>query len=316
MFHKPQSSPLSDRESNWSPYSFLYFISKRIRFFYLQSLAVVSIFVFTLGSPATGTTNEESVTLKILPLISPQKSDDPWWQPSPETSWQIQLTGFLDRNFDVDMYDVDLHYTSIKDIKNLHDDGRIVICYFSAGTWEDFRPDSNSYPKEILGTPMVGWEDEYWLDIRQVNTLGPILEARMDEAVQRGCDGIDPDNVDGYTHDTGFNLTAENQLTFNKWLAEQAHERGLSIGLKNDLDQVDTLVNHFDWALNESCFHFSAYSDKPECVLLLPFINAGKAVFGIEYTKDLSEFCDQANEYGLSFIKKNWDLDVWRQACR
>lgn len=138
----------------------------------------------------------------------------------------------------------------------------------------------------------------------------------MDEAVQKGCDGLHPDNVNGYTHDTGFNLTADNQLTFNKWLAEQAHVRGLSIGLKNDLSQVSTLVNHFDWALNESCFHFYAYGDTPECVLLLPFIDAGKAVFGIEYTKDQSEFCDQANEYGLSFIKKNLNLNAWRQACQ
>jgi hypothetical protein len=36
-----------------------------------------------------------------------------------------------------------------------------------------------------------------------------------------------------------------------------AHARGLSVGLKNDLEQVKALVADFDWALNERCFRYN-----------------------------------------------------------
>ena len=85
--------------------------------------------------------------------------------------------------------------------------------------------------------------------------------------------------------------------------------RGLSIGLKNDLDQIPDLVGDFDWALNEQCFEFD------ECDTLLPFIQAGKAVFGVEYSGDPGVFCPDANRAGYSWLKKNLELDAQRLGC-
>src|SRR5258705_316926 len=82
---------------------------------------------------------------------------------------------------------------------------------------------------------------------------------------------IEPDNVDGYANSSGFPLSAKDQLAYNRWLAEAAHARGLSIALKNDLDQVAALAPYFDWALNEECFQYK------ECGSLAPFTTAGKA---------------------------------------
>ncbi len=55
---------------------------------------------------------------------------------------------------------------------------------------------------------------------------------RLDLAVTKGCDGVEPDNMDGYANDSGFPLTAEDQLTFNRFIANEAHRRGLAVGLK------------------------------------------------------------------------------------
>ncbi|MFQ5420160.1 MAG: endo alpha-1,4 polygalactosaminidase, partial [Anaerolineae bacterium] len=118
------------------------------------------------------------------------------------------------------------------------------------------------------------------------------------------------DNVDGYTNDTGFPLTTNDQIAYNTWLSNQAHARGLSIGLKNDLGQIPDLVNIFDWALNEQCFQFD------ECADLIPFVQAGKAVFGVEYELDAADFCPQANAMNFDFLQKNLDLDAWRVSCR
>ena len=37
-----------------------------------------------------------------------------------------------------------------------------------------------------------------------------------------GCDGVEPDNVDGYVNDTGFDLTAGDQLDFNRFARGEA----------------------------------------------------------------------------------------------
>lgn len=232
-----------------------------------------------------------------------------WWKPTPKTSWQIQLQDPLDTSFNVQVYFIDLFDVEDTQIRQLQQQGRKVICYFSAGSWEHWRKDAGNFPDSVKGKILTDW-DERWLDIRNLAVLGPIMAKRLDQAVSKGCNGVDPDNVDGYDNDTGFPLTAQDQLTYNRWLAQQAHQRGLAIGLKNDLEQIPQLVNDFDWAVNEQCFEFN------ECPKLLPFINAGKPVFGIEYKGGTSDFCPQANAWNFDFLKKEVRLGAWRTACR
>jgi hypothetical protein len=232
------------------------------------------------------------------------------WQPAPGTSWQWQLTGTIDTSIDVAMYDVDLFEAPDAKLEELHAAGRIVICYFSAGSHEDWREDAGSFPAAALGDPLDGWEGERWLDIRD-DGVRTVMKARLDRAAARGCDGVEPDNVDGYANTTGFPLTAADQLSFNRFLAAEAHARGLSVGLKNDLDQIEALVADFDWALDEECVRYD------ECDLLLPFLEADKAVFHAEYatSTELDAICAVTGPLGLSTIVKNLDLDSFRLAC-
>ena len=232
------------------------------------------------------------------------------WQPSPGTSWQWQLTEAVDTSFDTVMYDIDLFNVSQIEIDELHADGRKVICYFSAGSWENWRSDADQFSMAVLGNTLSGWSDEKWLDIRRLDVLGPIMKGRFDLAVQKKCDGVEPDNVDAYTNASGFNLSSQDQWNYNVWLSQQAHSRGLSVGLKNDLDQVEALISYFDWALNEQCFEYD------ECEKLQPFIEAGKAVFGVEYELVLDEFCLEANKMDFDWLKKNYGLDSYRESCR
>jgi len=230
------------------------------------------------------------------------------WVPSLVTPWQWQLTGTIDQSVNVPMYDIDLFDTSATVVASLHAKGRRAVCYMSAGTWENWRPDAAAFPAAVLGGGN-GWPGEKWLDIRRIDVLGPIMEARMDLCKQKGFDALEPDNIDGYSNNSGFALTAQDQLTYNKWLAAQAHARGLSIGLKNDLDQVSQLVTSFDWAINEQCFEYN------ECNLLAPFTQAGKAVFEVEYSLTPAQFCDKAVALKFNALKKGLDLDAAVTAC-
>lgn len=224
-------------------------------------------------------------------------------------TWQIQYSGEMDYSPDVDMFNLDLFDTDTKTIAELKARGIFVVCYFSAGSHENWRPDADDFPAETLGKPMEGWEGETWLDIRQIDALKPVTESRLDMAAQKGCDGVDPDNVNGYENDTGFPLAYDDQIAFNVFLSNQARQRGLKIGLKNDLEQIPDLLPFFDWALNEQCFYYK------ECRLLLPFIEAGKPVFVIEYELNPEEFCFQAVNMGFNALQKKYELDAFRFPC-
>lgn len=233
------------------------------------------------------------------------------WRPAPGTTWQWQLTGPIDRSLDVQMYDVDLFDTPEAIIDALHADGRFVICYFSAGSHEDWRPDAAAFPAATIGNPLGDWPGERWIDVR-APAVRAIMQARLDLAQQKRCDGVEPDNTDGYENGDGLGLTRQDALDYLRWLAAEAHARDLSIGMKNTLDHVDVVVDLFDWALNEECMQWN------ECDRLQAFIRAGKAVFHVEYGDAglADRVCPTANRMGFDTLIKRWDLDAWRVACR
>ena len=206
----------------------------------------------------------------------PAVTSGDWYRPAVDVNAQVQLQGTPNISYDVELYVLDLFDTDSAVIDALHADGRKMICYFSAGTFENWRDDAGRFTATDKGRRLGNWPGERWLDIRSQNVRA-IMADRLDLAVQRGCDGVDPDNVDGYANRTGLPLTYQDQIDYNTWLAEQAHQRGLAISLKNDLGQIDDLVAHFDFAINESCHEWD------ECELLMPFIEAGKPVVHINY---------------------------------
>lgn len=244
------------------------------------------------------------------PAPTPSPSAGSWWQPGPKLSWQIQYTGNFDSSLNVDVYNIDLFDRSAADIKTLHAQGKKVICYFSGGSFEDWRPDAGKFPAAVKGKNLDGWAGEKWLDVRNLSALGPVMTARLDLAKSKGCDGVDPDNMDGYTQNSGFTISYNQQLTYNRYIAQEAHKRGLAVGLKNDLEQVSDLASSFDYAVNESCFDWN------ECSMLKPFLNAQKPVFQIEYNKTTSQFCSTANQMGMNSIRKKSLLDAYVEFCR
>lgn len=231
------------------------------------------------------------------------------WRPRIVDTWQVQLSGDVDTTVEADVFDVDLFDTPSAVVERLHDQGRKVVCYFSAGTFEDWRPDAHRFAGGLIGKPLEDWPGEFWLDVRQIDALMPVLEARLDLCRDKGFDGVDPDNVDGFTNVTGFPISADDQLRFNRALAREAHERGLAVGLKNDVSQIRDLVVQFDFAVNEQCFAFS------ECERVAPFTQSGKPVVHIEYDLEPRVFCGVARSLLFFSMRKPLGLTAPRSAC-
>lgn len=265
---------------------------------------------FLVGcEPASPSSEPDSPTMEI-PLASTSSSS--WWRPTVGLTWQWQIGNIdIDTSIEADVYDVDL-YVDQSVIDELHAKGRKVICYISVGSWEDWRPDKDGFPPEILGNNYEGWRGEKWLDIRQVDKLAPIMLARLDLCKAKGFDAVEPDNMEIHTNNTGFPLTYEDQLRYALWFADESHKRGLAIGVKNAPDQVKDLVEHFDFAITEDAF-FYGWAEK-----MNPFIEAGKPVFAAEYTDlggDFESYCRKSKDLKFSTILKNRGLDAWLRIC-
>ena len=287
-------------------------------FFRKTAEAAAVILIFCLLISACVSPNKEDQagfsltnTAEIRP--SPTISAEEIKRPDSGATWQIDLSSeIIDTSYAVQVYDLDLFDTPENILWELKEKDVFLVCYISVGSWENWRSDRDLFPEEIIGKNYTGWPGEKWLDIRRLDLLGPILQARFDLCKEKGFDGIDPDNVDAYQNKTGFPLTAADQLAFNRWLAEEAHARGLAIGLKNDPEQAAELEPYFDWALTEECFQ------QGWCEELLPFARSEKAVFAIEYTDDqvkLENYCALAVELDISLLLKNRSLDSWMEAC-
>lgn len=205
------------------------------------------------------------------------------------------------------MYDIDLFDNTAETIASLHAAGRAVICYFST-QYENWRPDAASFVPSVLGDNLDDWPGERYVDITSP-IVRAIMQERLDLAVTKGCDGVEPDNVDEYTNTNGLGITAADQLDFNTFIATEAHSRGLSVGLKNDLDQVVALLPNFDWALSEQCNQYD------ECSDLTPFVTANKAVFGTEYSGSPATFCPKMVADEFSWLLKDLNLDATVTQC-
>ncbi|OGM43645.1 endo alpha-1 [Aspergillus bombycis] len=244
------------------------------------------------------------------------------WQPAVGTKWQIELLYALnDTSVDADIYDIDLFNNDKSTINELQQQGRKVICYFSAGSYENWRPDKDKFKDSDMGKTLDGWPDEKWLDLNSKNVRS-IMTSRLDMAVEKGCDGVDPDNVDGYDNDNGLDQKKEDSANFMMWLANETHARNMSIGLKNAGAIIPAVIDNMQWSVNEQCAQYE------ECDTYAAFINKNKPVFHIEYpkgddtnnndvvtTSQKNSACDFEGSSNFSTVIKNMNLDNWIQTC-
>lgn len=248
--------------------------------------------------------------LWLMSLVAPAHAAQ--WVPAPGTSFEWVLQNYSGAIPPSDVIDVDLFDTPKSQVQALKAAGKKTICYMSAGSWENWRSDRALFPESVKGKPLDGWPGERYLDIRQIDMLGPIFEARLDRCKAKGFDAVEPDNLDGWQANSGFPLTRSDAVRYIRWLAAAAHKRGLSIGLKNVPELVPAVIDRVDWALTEDCF------DQNWCADMKPFITAGKAVFAVEYTDtgiDFAAFCAKAEQLGLSPLLKRRNLTPWSQRC-
>lgn len=235
----------------------------------------------------------------------------PHWQPRPGLTWQWQLSETVSSPVDVDVYDIDWE-SDASVVQDLHARGIRVICYVSVGSWEDFRPDADDFPTNVIGNDYDGWPGEKYVDLRS-QALRQVMSRRFDICRQKGFDAIEPDNMDVFElgSDSGFPLSKADGIEFARWLADEAHARGMAIGQKNAASITPDIEPIFDWALTESCF-----SDGNWCGEVSDYVTANKPVFMCEYEpSSFDAACSAWKSKSYSPILKNLELDAQLTRC-
>jgi hypothetical protein len=231
--------------------------------------------------------------------------------------------------FDIDLY-VDTKVSGTGNfvvdtaaVDAIHAAGGHAICYLDAGDAETYRPDYQRFVDfdKACGGCLIGnpfsqvFPDEFFLNINndqgQRAFILSVNRDRVEKCAAAGFDGVEWDIIDTYEDShSGFHISYRSQLMFNTRLANLAHSNGMSVAMKNDPSQVKNLLPYFDYAIVEECFqyHFCSGSPSPGEVA---FVNAGKAVFEVEYRLTRDEFCPDADALGFNAIKKSRNYSLF-----
>ncbi|HHB80144.1 MAG TPA: endo alpha-1,4 polygalactosaminidase [Aliiroseovarius sp.] len=246
-----------------------------------------------------------SVLLALLPAVAGAA-------PVRGVDWDWQLSEKIDPPAGITAFDADKDSVTRGQVAALTGAGVYTICYVSVGTLERYRADAAHFPKAVVGKTYGDWPDEKFLDIRRLDVLLPLMRARFERCKALGFDAIEPDNMDVYDNDSGFDLTADDTVRYITALADLAHGMGLEFGQKNVPELTDRLIGKMDFIVTESCFQDSWCQD------VVAYPQAGKPVFDAEYTDrpiNWQRACKTAAWLNISMILKDRDLTPGRKSC-
>jgi hypothetical protein len=146
------------------------------------------------------------------------------------------------------VWELDPYSAGAGQVERLHQGGGRVLCRLSLGGDQPGRPDFDRLPAAVRGA--AGPDGGYWLDVRRLDVLLPVLGDRLRLCRQKGFDAVDGYALDAYRWASGFPLDQADQLAFDR--AVLALARGLRLGaalrvpaadaraLAGELDVVDS----------------------------------------------------------------------------
>ncbi len=144
-------------------------------------------------------------------------------------------------------------------ITEMQSAGNVVGCYMSIGTCEDWRDDFEEMQQYCVEEQWGEWAGEYFVDM-PVPGLMAIMETRIDNMADWGCDMIEYDNMDwafdeDYHAEYGFEATPEDAIAYFQALCEYTHGQGMGCMAKNtregaeDFDggTFESFSDNLDW---------------------------------------------------------------------
>ena len=207
----------------------------------------------------------------------------------------------MDQRHDVAVYDIDGFLTSAAEIKQLHDAGRAVICYFSS-QYEDKRPDASDFPAADVGRGLDGWEGEKWVNQKSA-AIREVMRKRAVLAKSKNCDAVEWDNIDSYSqsYPIGFTIKLTDAVDYVRYLSQVTHDNNMAFFLKNGMGDLASFEPYSDGAVNEQCAEFDECEEYKTV-----FTSKNKVVFNCEYKS--GSYCAKMRTLGIDSIRKTLEL--------
>ena len=109
------------------------------------------------------------------------------------------------------------------------------------------------------------------------------MTRRLQMCARKHFDALEPDNMDGYSNQTGFKPTAKNQLSYDEWVAGEAHHLGWPCSRSNDPNRP---ANSWSCTSTARSTSNATSTGAAASAGLLPVPKAGKPVL-MEYKASL-----------------------------
>ena len=134
------------------------------------------------SSSWNGSTSSSSSSWNWSTSSSSSNASTWGWAMNVNSTWTMQLQWGINASKKANVFFVDLADNSNSGLfKNIQSKWWTVICYFSAGTHENWRADVKSLPWSVIGKPLWNWPWEKWLDVRS-DAVVNLMYKRMDDA--------------------------------------------------------------------------------------------------------------------------------------
>eukprot|EP00834_Sanchytrium_tribonematis_P001924 NODE_51_length_31136_cov_0.357670.p12 type:complete len:290 gc:universal NODE_51_length_31136_cov_0.357670:18418-17549(-) len=241
------------------------------------------------------------VLINRQPSSSPGSDSKDWFKPDTGASYYHQETGDIKMDEDVSIYSIPLFSGEL--IKQLQSKGKKVLCQYSVGVWRQGQP---ALDKKYMGNEIQS--NVFALNVKE-DAVKNYVSQFIQKAEDFGCDGFEPLDMNVYSRDNGLDITLDDQFSYSKWLADQAHSKGLFIGMYNAVLQL-AAIDSFDYAVAINCFMTN------NCVNYSQVISKAKPVFDMETTLKTDAFCEKANSLNFYAITKPSDFGPGAEYCK
>jgi hypothetical protein len=223
-----------------------------------------------------------------------------WYEPKSRSSWHID-SSYSPTSKNVELYVVELFLTNPESrVEKVGSDETKVICKMSAGAYDvdierNFQIEDHPYPEIAVGK-IRDDNRTYWVDINS-DEVQIIMRERIKIASNIGCDGVLFTEVSSWKEDTGFEITEDEQIIYNRFLSGKAHENNLFAGFSDIEDQIYSHTLFADLIFSNNC-----YQDE-NCIKYEDFSEIG-AVLNLEYVPngtniDINQICLYSKAYGI-----------------
>ena len=196
-------------------------------------------------------------------------------------------------------------------IKDLKSKAKFVVCYMSAGTVENWRPDASKFSAVTAKKYRGFGGTETWLDITQWQKLKSPMGARIKQYASAGCQAVEFDNVDCPSNKcvpgVSYEDLLKHQADYLNWLCSAAHDNGMACGMKNAMNIIDRVEKNVQFSISEECGDFESSPGVKECSLYKKaFVDKGKLALGVEYHNHGGKVCEKvAKPFGMLVKYKN-----------